>query len=276
MKISVVVPSYNQAQYLDDTLKSLVEQDYENKEIIVMDGGSQDGSLAVIRKYGEHLAYWKSESDGGQAQAIMSGFERATGQVIGWLNSDDRLAPGALGRIGQLVQQVGSPDGVFCGGYQVIDEVGIIQEVFRGTRVFPWIARALGPTICQPGTFFGRDVYRRVAGIDPSLKYALDLDLWMRLLTAGIRFYSLSDIQGQFRRHSFQKGHSRTWLSHCAKEESEIQRRYDLARRGSTRRFVARQIQRTLFLATGRVHKTLAYRLLRHQRIREFSVTYSA
>src|SRR5438445_11771507 len=98
-RISIVVPSFNQARYLDATLRSLVEQDYPHKEIIVMDGGSTDGSVDIIRKYESHITLWKSEPDGGQAKAIAKGFDLATGQVIGWINSDDLLTVGALERL---------------------------------------------------------------------------------------------------------------------------------------------------------------------------------
>ena len=275
MKISIVIPSFNQARYLDAAIRSLVEQKYPEKEIIVMDGGSTDGSVDVIRRYEAHLTAWKSGPDGGQASAIMAGFGIATGQVIGWLNSDDILAPGALERLAIAVKDAGSPDGVFYGGYEVIDADGKVQEVFFGLRTVSWIARAIGPAICQPGTFFGRDAYLRVGGMDPRLKYAMDFDLWMRFVTSDVRFFAIPAIQAQFRSHSLQKGRSLEWLKHCADEEMLLRRRYSLAREGSVRRLLARQAQRLLRLTTGRVDKTLAFRILQRRRFRPFTVDYS-
>lgn len=275
MRISIVVPSFNQARYLDAALRSLVEQEYSDKEIIVMDGGSTDGSVDVIRKYEHHLAAWRSGPDGGQARAIATGFGIATGQLIGWLNSDDVLVHGALERLARVVRHAGSADGVFYGGFEVIDAVGQVQEVFFGTRTTAWIARAIGPAICQPGTFFGRDAYVRVGGVDISLQYAMDFDLLMRFVASSVRFFAIPAIQAQFRRHSLQKGHSLEWLKHCDDEALAIERRYGMAPRGSMRRLVARQAQRVLSLTTGCLYKTLAFRILRRRRIREFAVTYS-
>jgi glycosyltransferase involved in cell wall biosynthesis len=275
MRISIVVPSFNQARYLDAALRSLVEQEYSDKEIIVMDGGSTDGSVDVVRKYAPHLAAWRSGPDGGQARAIATGFDIATGQVLGWLNSDDVLAHGALERLARAIRLAGSPDGVFYGGFEVIDADGQVQEVFFGTRTVTWVARAIGPAICQAGTFFGRDAYLRVGGVDPSLQYAMDKDLWMRFVASDVRFIAIPEIQAQFRSHSLQKGHSLTSLKHCVDEELLIGRRYSMAPMGSMRRLVARQVQRVLRLTTGRLYKTVVFRILRRRRIRVFGVDYS-
>lgn len=95
-RISLVVPSFNQADYLDDALRSILQQGYPQLELIVMDGGSTDGSLAVIRRYEDQISFWRSEPDGGQAAALVEGFGRASGDILGWLNSDDLLLPGSL------------------------------------------------------------------------------------------------------------------------------------------------------------------------------------
>lgn len=274
-RISIVVPSFNQVRYLDAALRSLVEQEYPDKEIIVMDGGSTDGSVDIIRKYEPHLAAWRSEPDGGQARAIAAGFDIATGQVLGWLNSDDMLAHGALERVAHVVRRTGSANAVFYGGHEVIDEYGNVQEVFCGARTAAWIARAIGPAICQPGTFFGHDAYRRVGGLDLSLQYGIDFDLWMRFVASNVRFFAIPAIQAQFRRHSLQKGHSLEWRQHGCDEALVFERRYHMALQGSIRRRVARQAHRMMSLLTGRPYKTLTFRALRHRRIREFAVPCS-
>lgn len=274
MRISIVVPSFNQARFLEVALDSLVSQSYVDKEIIVLDGGSTDGSVDVIRKYQRHLAAWKSESDGGQSRAIAAGLEMATGQIIGWLNSDDTLAEGALERLARIAGRTGQ-NCVFHGGFEVIDELGEVQEVFWPRLTPSWIARAIGPAICQPGAFFGRDVYIRVGGLDRSLKYAMDFDLWMRFVACDVQFVRIPHIQGQFRRHPLQKGHSLEWLKHCDEEAIAIERRYSMAARGSVRRLVARQVQRAITLTAGQLYRTWAHRAFRHGRLREFAVTYS-
>lgn len=275
LRISIIVPSFNQARFLDDAIRSLVEQEYPHKEIIVMDGGSTDGSVDIIRKYESHLAVWKSEADGGQASAISAGFALATGQVVGWINSDDLLTPGALERLALAVRMAGSPDGVFHGGWEVIDADSKVQEVFFGLRIVPWIARAIGPAICQPGTFFGRDAYLRVGAVDPTLKYSMDLDLWMKFVVSRVRFFRIPAIQARFRSHSMQKGHSVEWIKHCIDEEMLMRRRYGLASTKSLRRLLALQTLRGLKLATSGPYKTLSFRILQRRRLRVFGVDFS-
>src|SRR5687768_8040118 len=103
--ITVVTPSYNQGGYLEETIRSVLRQGYPRLEYIIIDGGSSDNSVEIIQKYSNQLAYWVSEKDQGQANAINKGFARATGEIMGWVNSDDLLLPGALHRIGLAYQQ---------------------------------------------------------------------------------------------------------------------------------------------------------------------------
>lgn len=275
IRISIVVTSYNQAKFLDATLRSIVEQDYPDKEIIVIDDGSTDDSVDIIRKYEPHLATWRTGPNQGQSKVVATGFSLTTGQVVGWISSDDILSPGALERVAKAVRLAGGADGLFHGGSEVIDEEGQTQEVYFGAPTISWVARTIGPALCLPGTFFGRDVYFRVGGVDTSLKYGMDLDLWMRFLAAGVPFFYIPEIQGKFRVHPLQKGHSHTWLQHCREEEDEIWRRYGMAPKGSTPYVIALWVQRLIRLIKGRRHKTMLFRILRHRRVRLFTVNYS-
>lgn len=276
MKISVVIPSFNQAEYLDAAIRSVIEQPYEEKEILVMDGGSVDGSVEIIRRYQSNLTFWRSAPDGGQAKAIADGFALTTGEIIGWLNSDDTLAAGALDRISRMAARAGTTDSVFYGGHEVIDKLGDVQEVFYPPKLVAWVVRAIGPAfICQPGTFFGRQLFYRAGGININLRYSMDFDLWMRFFLADARFVKIDRVQAQFRRHSFQKGHREEWLAACDSDERELRRRYDLASIGSLKWFMARQLQRLISVVTGNLFATLAYRLFRRRRIREYAVQYS-
>jgi glycosyltransferase involved in cell wall biosynthesis len=178
-RISVVVPSYNQAEYLDEALNSLLSQDYPDVEVIVMDGGSTDGSVETIRKYAEKLAYWRSAPDGGQAQAIHEGFQLCTGSIIGWLNSDDRLFPGALTQIAAAFCRDPSCQWVY-GDTEVIDVCSKRVEVRRTIPVDLFDLVNLSYYLPQESSYFRRSLYFQSPGINASLHYAMDYDLWLK------------------------------------------------------------------------------------------------
>lgn len=184
-KISIVTPSYNQGAFIEETIRSVLMQGYANLEYIVIDGGSTDNTLPIIRKYEPWLTYWTSEEDGGQADAINKGFQRATGEIFAWLNSDDFYEPNAFQRIVQFF--TGYPDVVFANGD--VNAVGEDSHFIR--RIY-----AMRPTAFfaanygqhgwpQPGCFWQRSAYDRIGGIDPSLQFCMDKDLFIRLVTEG-------------------------------------------------------------------------------------------
>lgn len=179
-RITIVTPSYNQGEFLEDCLKSVVEQDYPELEIIVMDGGSSDGSVEIIERYADRLAYWQSQPDGGQAAAIRAGFERATGEIIGWLNSDDRLPPGALRIVGETFAERPNLEWLY-GSARHIDREG---KAFGGHEHFRFDYDVLlyyDTIITQPACFWKRDLYLRAGGLDPSFRCSMDFDLWLRM-----------------------------------------------------------------------------------------------
>ena len=122
-RISIVTPSYNQARFLEKTIRSVLDQEYPNLEYIVMDGGSDDGSVEILRRYSNRLTYWRSSRDDGQADAIKRGFTLATGDILGWVNSDDLLLPGSLEHVAHQFRQHRGAD-FLAGGFVPIDENG--------------------------------------------------------------------------------------------------------------------------------------------------------
>lgn len=181
-RVSLVVPSYNQAQYIGATLDSLVSQrglSPGQLEIIVMDGGSTDGSVDIIRAYSRRLAYWASEPDPGQTFALRAGFERATGEVQGWLCSDDLLEPDTIREVVDLFDSC--PSARFCYGDALwIDGAG---EVIRRKKSLPFnwfIWKYDHNYILQPSAFWRRDLYQQVGGLDPRYDLAMDADLFAR------------------------------------------------------------------------------------------------
>src|SRR4051812_14445675 len=177
--VSIVTPSFNQAPYLDETISSVRAQDYPNIEYIVMDGGSTDGSVEIIRKHEDHLASWASERDNGQTSAIMKGLERASGSILAWLNSDDLLAPSAV-RIAVAALRRAPEIGVVYGDRLHIDGKGNVIGVNRMPAFYPaMFGRNI--TLPQETVFFRRSVYQAAGGLDPTLRFSLDFDLWVRL-----------------------------------------------------------------------------------------------
>ena len=185
-KISLVTPNYNQGRFLEGCFQSIIEQGYPNLELIVLDGGSTDESVEVIRRYERHLTYWVSEKDGGQAAAINSGLERSTGEIFNWLNADDRLAPGALMRCAEAF--LAKPEAAgWVGGCVRIEEDGTIADIIypngadRENIGENWNGRQF----YQPSCFLSTSVAKAIGGLDSSLYIALDLEFWLRMLEHG-------------------------------------------------------------------------------------------
>lgn len=184
-RISVVVPSYNQALFLEATLSSLFSQDDPDLEVLLIDGGSNDGSLAVIERWAPRLAFWVSEKDRGQSHAINKGFDRASGEWLGWLNSDDLLLPGALAA---LRTKIGThPDTHWwTGSGHFIDAQGRFLYAYGAPAALREPAQLSDwrqNWIAQPSTFFRRELYDAAgSSVREDLHYAMDLDLWLRMV----------------------------------------------------------------------------------------------
>jgi glycosyltransferase involved in cell wall biosynthesis len=175
--VSIVTPSLNQGRFIEQAIRSVLDQDYEPIEHIVVDGGSADETLAVIRRH-PHLR-WLSEPDDGQADAINKGFGMARGEIFGWLNADDLYLPGAVSAAVAVLRETGC--GLVHGGWRKIDESG---ATIRDVAVVPFDYRLqleVRNGVAQPGAFFTREAFESVGGLDASYSYAMDYELWLRL-----------------------------------------------------------------------------------------------
>jgi glycosyltransferase involved in cell wall biosynthesis len=183
-KISIITPSYNQGQYIEQTIQSIVSQNYPNLEYIIIDGGSTDNTVEIIKKYEKYIAYWVSEPDKGQSDAINKGIARATGDVFNWINSDDYLAPGALELVCNYFTD--KKVDVLCTPTQLFNEQGNIR-VNSYTRANTPLYELLNSTgLNQQGMYWRMDKIKKLNGVNTSFKYSMDLDLWKRfLLTYG-------------------------------------------------------------------------------------------
>ncbi len=202
--ISIIVPSFNQGKFIGQTLESIVGQEYPNLELIIVDGGSSDESVNVIREYASHIKWWVSEPDDGQANAINKGMSRATGEILAWLNSDDCLMPGALFRV--AAQFMASYDTEVVYGHRVlINEMGedVGKWVMPGHRKF---ILTYADFIPQETMFWRTGLWQKVGGkLDESFRFAMDWELIRRFLDADAKFKLIPAFLGQFRMHDLQK-----------------------------------------------------------------------
>ncbi|HLO16403.1 MAG TPA: glycosyltransferase family 2 protein [Anaerolineales bacterium] len=181
--VSIITPSYNQASYLEQTIQSVLGQEYPRLEYLVVDGASTDGSVEVIKKYANRLAYWVSEKDSGQAEAINKGFARAKGEILAWLNSDDYYLPNTISTVVKCFEE--NPDVVMVyGDMLAVDGNGQTINVLKYKQL------SLEDLLCfqiigQPSVFFRRSAFEKTGPLDTSFHFMLDHHLWIRLAQQG-------------------------------------------------------------------------------------------
>jgi glycosyltransferase involved in cell wall biosynthesis len=200
-KISIVTPSYNQARFLERTMLSVLEQPYPNLEYIVIDGGSNDGSVEIIRKFKKKLAYWVSEKDEGQTDAVNKGFARAGGEIFAWLNSDDTYQSDILSQVTAFFERHPDAAAVYS-NTNFIDEQDRVIGRFPAAQTDNIKLKRGFVHIPQQACFFRADLWRKVGPLDPSFFFAMDYDLWVRLSREGHLVYLPDRTWANFRLHS--------------------------------------------------------------------------
>jgi len=203
-KISVVIPSYDQGHFIEETILSIINQQYPNLEVFVVDGGSKDSSVDIIKKYEQHLTWWVSEKDKGQSDAINKGFARATGDIVTWLCSDDLYTAGALKRVAEIFSELPDDVGLIYGGATLFGENMKSNETwgYEKAGVERYIA---GQAFPQPSSFFKRK-YLLEAGnwVREDLHLGMDFDLFARL-GCVCKFHSVNEIFSLYRLHEASK-----------------------------------------------------------------------
>jgi glycosyltransferase involved in cell wall biosynthesis len=214
-KISIVTPTYNSALYLEQTIQSILQQNYPSLEYIVIDGGSNDGTVEIIKRYAERITYWVSEPDGGMYHAIQKGFDLSTGAIMAWLNSDDLYFNWTLDTISRLFNQFEDVEWLTTNISFGIDEKGrpVYSSQLPGYSAKGYLAGEHLPTekrnfvveyILQESTFWRRSLWEKSGGrLDTTYKYAGDSELWFRFFKHA-QLYDVSLPLGQFRMHDEQ------------------------------------------------------------------------
>lgn len=225
MKISIITPSYNQAAFLEQTILSVLNQNYEELEYIIVDGGSSDGSVDLIRKYEPQLAYWVSEKDRGQSDAINKGLRRATGDIVTWLNSDDLFMPGTLHTVASYFSK---SDATLIHGRTILFGNGTHESV-KGAESHDLKVRYLaGIPFPQPSSFFRSSALRDLGFLDESLHYGMDYDLFVRI-ALNRQLLAVEDVFSKYRLHGESKSvaQSRVFADDWAKVFSKVLRSFD-------------------------------------------------
>jgi len=204
--VSIITPSFNQARYLEDTIRSVLGQDHSNLEYLIVDGASTDRSVDIIRKYQDKLAWWVSEKDSGQAEAINKGLSRARGEIVAWLNSDDTYLPGAVSAAVRTFEEY--PDVVLVyGNMLAVDENGDTTNLLKYKQL------SLVDLLCfqiigQPAVFFRRDALGKTGDLDASYHFFLDHHLWLRMALQG-RILHVDETWAAARYHAEAKNRAR-------------------------------------------------------------------
>ena len=250
-RISIVTPSYNQAKYLTQTIESILKQNYPNLEYIIVDGGSTDGSVDIIRQYESHLAYWVSERDSGQSEAINKGLYRATGVLFNWINSDDVLFPNALWRIAEVYRE--HPDADLVVGYGAKSKAdGTITRITVPPREFSMSPANWSFFVHQQSVFIATQTITRLGGVREDLSSIMDADLYYRIFREGCRYVRTHALIGVIREHAEAKGAAQK--EHFVAEKLDVLGQYDI---------------RPIRMRAGRV-KTRLCRLLDGSYLRSF------
>ncbi len=203
-KITIVTPSYNQANFLERTIISIISQSYQNFEYIIIDAQSKDGSCNIIQKYSKYLYYWCSEPDKGQSDGINKGFKKATGVWLCWVNADDILLPKALEKVAHVIEKNQWAD-IITGNIVYINEDDRIIKCIRVPKMRWFFYKRNVGYFCAPAVFFKKELFDKVGGLDVNLHYSMDIDLWHKFRLAGAKIYHINDYLGAFRVHSLSK-----------------------------------------------------------------------
>jgi glycosyltransferase involved in cell wall biosynthesis len=290
-RLTIVTPSYNQGQFIEETIHSVLLQGYPDLEYIIIDGGSTDGSAEIIKKYEDHLSYWVSEPDRGQAHALNKGLDRATGEILAYLNSDDMYQPGAFATVVEAFMS--NPQARWlcspCLSWDERTRTTTTLKPLVPADPAQWLFKPSGQPYCfpQPGVFLRRSLVEEVGGFSEDLHYSFDYEYFQRILFAGSRPMELDAIVAMFRVHEASKTASNA-AGFAADDQSVADRYFNLVSAHHQRRLIA---QKRKFMAWRTVdeytelaqshgprvaRRALWLHLLRHPRLLQYRPVWGA
>jgi glycosyltransferase involved in cell wall biosynthesis len=202
-KISIVTPSYNQGRFIETTIQSVLSQNYPNLEYFVMDGGSTDETVKILKRYESRFTFWTSEKDGGQSHAINKGFARSTGDILAWINADDIYLKDSFAYAARFFREHPRTMMLY-GGWQVVDEGGRVIESRKARKFDLREAFFEDSLIGQPAVFFRKEFFQKIGWLDEALQYVMDYDLWLRG-AMKVEMRRTPRALAAFRRHQSQK-----------------------------------------------------------------------
>ena len=205
LKISIVMPSYNQANFIEETINSILCQSYPNFELIIVDGNSTDGTVSILERYRGHEKIKKIiiESDEGQVDALVKGFALCNGDIFAWLNSDDIYMPGALEKVAGVFSN--NAIDVLNGEVNYIDKYSRVTGRWKRKKVKNSDWYHYPQMIAQPGTFYTAAIFKKAGGINKQFAHCMDYDLFFRFAINGAKFYFIDDVVAGFRLHENSK-----------------------------------------------------------------------
>jgi glycosyltransferase len=201
-KVSIITAVYNGADYIEENILSVKNQDYPNIEHIIIDGGSKDGTVNIIRKYaGTYGLKWVSERDGGIYYAFNKGFSLATGEVYAWLDGDNYFQPGAVRRVADFFEKNREID-IVCGDLEIVTKHGEHASIYRVPDVSfkNALMKNTGGMPFQPAVFFKKEIYKKAGGFNTDYKIAADYDFWLKVLKDNPKIYCMHAVLGSYRK----------------------------------------------------------------------------
>lgn len=206
--LSIVIANYNYGRFLEAAIRSVIEQDaFDKCELIIIDGGSTDNSIEVIKKFEDKISYWVSEKDRGQSDAFNKGFARARGQFLTWVNADDLMVPGCVSVILQSISKHRECEWFTANYFRFLESTKEVIELNWGPNIYPkFLQHSNSPIVAGgPSSIFSKKIYEQVGGIDENLYFIMDTDLWLRFMALGIKQRRIRCFCWAFRMHEESK-----------------------------------------------------------------------